>query len=157
MAKYILGLDQGTTSSRAILFDEAGQPVASAQEEFTQHFPKPGWVEHDPHDIWRTQRDTARAVLDRVKVSAADVAAISITNQRETTMIWDRKTGEPVHNAIVWQCRRTAPMCDRIKAESLLGSIFRSAKMAVAVLPSVLIFALGLGGSSSRTIRRISS
>lgn len=123
MAKYILGLDQGTTSSRAILFDQAGKPVASAQEEFTQHFPKPGWVEHDPHDIWRTQRDTARAVLDKVKVSASDIAAISITNQRETTMIWDRKTGEPVHNAIVWQCRRTAAMCDRIKADGFDATI----------------------------------
>lgn len=123
MAKYILGLDQGTTSSRAILFNEAGKPVASAQEEFTQHFPKPGWVEHDPHDIWRTQRDTARAVLDRLNISAADVAAISITNQRETTMIWDRKTGEPVYNAIVWQCRRTAAMCDRIKADGFDATI----------------------------------
>jgi glycerol kinase len=117
MAKYILALDQGTTSSRAILFDDAGRPVASAQQEFAQHFPRPGWVEHDPHDIWRTQRDVARAVLDQQKVSAADVAGIGITNQRETTIIWDRKTGEPVHNAIVWQCRRTAPMCDVIRAD----------------------------------------
>ncbi len=117
MAKYILALDQGTTSSRAILFDAEGKPRGSAQEEFTQHFPKPGWVEHDPMDIWRTQRDTARAVLQQHGVSAADIAAISITNQRETTMIWHRKTGEPVHNAIVWQCRRTATMCDAIKAD----------------------------------------
>jgi glycerol kinase len=117
MAKTILALDQGTTSSRAILFDASGKPLAAAQQEFTQHFPKPGWVEHDPHDIWRTQRDVARAVLDQQKISAADVAAIGITNQRETTLIWDRKTGEPVHNAIVWQCRRTAPMCDAIRAD----------------------------------------
>jgi glycerol kinase len=117
MAQYILALDQGTTSSRAILFDEAGQLVAAAQQEFPQIFPRPGWVEHNPHDIWRTQRDVARAVLDQQKVSAADVAAIGITNQRETTMIWDRATGEPVYNAIVWQCRRTAPMCDMIKAD----------------------------------------
>lgn len=117
MAKYILALDQGTTSSRAILFDESGKPHGSAQTEFTQHFPKPGWVEHDPMDIWRTQRDTARTVLQEQGVVAADVAAISITNQRETTMIWHRKTGEPVHNAIVWQCRRTAPLCDTIKAD----------------------------------------
>ena len=80
-------------------------------------FPKPGWVEHDPHDIWRTQLDVARAVLDQQKISASDVAAIGITNQRETTLIWDRKTGEPVYNAIVWQCRRTAPMCDMIRAD----------------------------------------
>ncbi|RPJ00658.1 MAG: glycerol kinase [Chloroflexi bacterium] len=117
MAKTILALDQGTTSSRAILFDEDGQPIASAQQEFPQIFPKPGWVEHDPHDIWRTQRDVARAVLDQQKISASDVAAIGITNQRETTLIWDRRTGEPVHNAIVWQCRRTAPMCDTIRAD----------------------------------------
>jgi glycerol kinase len=117
MTRYILALDQGTTSSRAILFDEAGRPVAAAQEEFEQHFPKPGWVEHDPQDLWRTQRDTARAVLARKGIRAADVAAIGITNQRETTLIWDRKTGEPIHNAIVWQCRRTAPMCDRIRAD----------------------------------------
>lgn len=117
MAQYILALDQGTTSSRAILFDSSGKPQGSAQEEFTQHFPKPGWVEHDPMDIWRTQRDTARAVLQQQGVSAADVAAIGITNQRETTMIWHRKTGEPVYNAIVWQCRRTAPLCDAIKAD----------------------------------------
>ena len=117
MAKTILALDQGTTSSRAILFDEAGQPLASAQQEFPQIFPRPGWVEHNPHDIWRTQRDTARAVLDQVKLSATDVAAIGITNQRETTLIWDRKTGEPVYNAIVWQCRRTAALCDAIRAD----------------------------------------
>jgi glycerol kinase len=117
MAKYILALDQGTTSSRAILFGEAGQPVVTAQQEFTQFFPKPGWVEHDPHDIWRTQRDVARAVLDRQKIGAADIAGIGITNQRETTLIWDRKTGEPVYNAIVWQCRRTAPLCDTIRAD----------------------------------------
>jgi glycerol kinase len=117
MAKTILALDQGTTSSRAILFDQAGKPLATAQQEFTQHFPKPGWVEHDPRDIWRTQRDVARAVLDQQKISAADVAAIGITNQRETTLIWDRRTGEPVYNAIVWQCRRTAPMCDAIRAD----------------------------------------
>ncbi len=123
MANYILALDQGTTSSRAILFDAAGQPVAAAQHEFPQHFPRPGWVEHDPHDIWRTQRDVARAVLDERKVSAADVAAIGITNQRETTLIWDRKTGEPVYNAIVWQCRRTAQMCDTIRAAGFDAAI----------------------------------
>jgi glycerol kinase len=117
MSKYILALDQGTTSSRAILFDQAGHLVATAQQEFPQIFPRPGWVEHNPHDIWRTQRDVARAVLDQHKASASDVAAIGITNQRETTMIWDRATGEPVYNAIVWQCRRTAPMCDTLKAE----------------------------------------
>lgn len=117
MSKYILALDQGTTSSRAILFNEAGQPVAAAQQEFPQIFPRPGWVEHNPHDIWRTQRDVTRAVLDQKGIHAADIAAVGITNQRETTLIWDRKTGEPVYNAIVWQCRRTAAMCDGLKAE----------------------------------------
>ena len=123
MAKYILALDQGTTSSRAILFDEAGRPVASAQQEFAQHFPKPGWVEHDPRDIWQTQRDTARAVLEKHGVSAAEIAAIGITNQRETTMIWDRARGEPIYNAIVWQCRRTAPLCDTIRADGFDATI----------------------------------
>ena len=123
MEKYILALDQGTTSSRAILFDDAGQLVATAQQEFPQHFPRPGWVEHDPHDIWRTQRDVARAVLDERNISASSVAAIGITNQRETTLIWDRATGEPVHNAIVWQCRRTAQMCDAIRADGFDAAI----------------------------------
>lgn len=117
MARFILALDQGTTSSRAILFNDAGKPVSVAQQEFPQHFPKPGWVEHDPHDIWRSQRDTAHAVLERARVAPSDVAAIGITNQRETTVIWDRRTGEPVYNAIVWQCRRTAALCDAIKAD----------------------------------------
>jgi glycerol kinase len=117
MAKYILALDQGTTSSRAILFNKAGRPVAAAQQEFPQIFPRPGWVEHNPNDIWRTQRDVARAVLDQHKTQASEVAAIGITNQRETTLIWDRRTGEPVYNAIVWQCRRTAALCDAIKAD----------------------------------------
>lgn len=115
MANYILALDQGTTSSRAILFDEAGQPVSTAQQEFTQHFPQPGWVEHDPSDIWCTQRDTARRAIANWSVDASEIAAISITNQRETALIWDRASGEPVYNAIVWQCRRTAPLCDAIR------------------------------------------
>ncbi len=117
MTRFILALDQGTTSSRAILFNDSGKPVSVAQQEFPQHFPKPGWVEHDPQDIWRSQRDTARAVLEQARVTPSDVAAIGITNQRETTVIWDRRTGEPVHNAIVWQCRRTAALCDAIKAD----------------------------------------
>ncbi|MEP0764598.1 MAG: glycerol kinase GlpK [Chloroflexota bacterium] len=117
MARYILALDQGTTSSRAILFDDAGKPVSVAQQEFPQHFPQPGWVEHNPHDIWRSQRDTAHTVLERARVAPSDVAAIGITNQRETTVLWDRRTSEPVHNAIVWQCRRTAALCDAIKAD----------------------------------------
>jgi len=117
MTRYILALDQGTTSSRAILFDEQGAPVASAQQEFPQHYPQPGWVEHDPLDIWNSQVAVAHATLEKAGVQAADVAAIGVTNQRETTLIWDRATGQPVYNAIVWQCRRTAPLCDQLKAD----------------------------------------
>lgn len=113
--KYILALDQGTTSSRAILFDKRGQVVAVSQKEFPQHFPQPGWVEHDPGDIWRTQLAVAKSVLRRAGLKADDVAAIGITNQRETTVVWDRATGIPVSNAIVWQDRRTAETCDALR------------------------------------------
>jgi glycerol kinase len=115
LKKYILALDQGTTSSRAILFDRHGQPVARAQQEFPQHFPTPGWVEHDPNDIWDSQLAVARQVLREHGVAAAAVAAIGITNQRETTVVWDRKTGEPIAPAIVWQDRRTADHCERLR------------------------------------------
>ncbi|MGC1428086.1 MAG: glycerol kinase GlpK [Albidovulum sp.] len=113
---FILAIDQGTTSSRAILFDGSMRVVASAQEEFPQHFPASGWVEHDPSDIWSTVVATSRAAIERAGVDVARIAAIGITNQRETTLIWDRKTGEPIHNAIVWQDRRTSEMCQRLKA-----------------------------------------
>jgi glycerol kinase len=116
MADYILALDQGTTSSRAILFDRTGRIVAAAQEEFPQIYPQPGWVEHDPEAIWGTQLGTVRQVLDKAAIAPAQVAALGITNQRETVVVWDRETGEPLHNAIVWQCRRTAPMCDQLRA-----------------------------------------
>ena len=121
--RYVLALDQGTTSSRAILFDENGRPVETAQREFRQIFPQPGWVEHDAKEIYETQRDTAREVLRKTEVALKDVMGIGITNQRETTIIWDRQTGEPIHNAIVWQDRRTAPQCAELKkmgAESLV-------------------------------------
>lgn len=117
MEKFILALDQGTTSSRAILFNQEGQIIAISQQEFTQMFPKPGWVEHDATEIWDTQLSVARAVLRKADIAASQIAAIGITNQRETTLIWDRKTGEPIHNAIVWQDRRTAAFCDQLKAE----------------------------------------
>ncbi|ETX00652.1 MAG: hypothetical protein ETSY2_38670, partial [Candidatus Entotheonella gemina] len=107
-ATYILALDQGTSSSRAILFDQRGQVVAQTGQPFPQHYPKPGWVEHDPRDIWQSQLDVARQVLTQASVSPQQVAAIGVTNQRETTLIWDRATGEPIYPAIVWQCRRTA-------------------------------------------------
>jgi glycerol kinase len=115
MSGCILSLDQGTTSSRAIVFDHAGRIVAAAQEEFPQIYPQPGWVEHDPEAIWRTQIGTAEQALKRAGISPAQVAAVGITNQRETVVVWDRETGEPLYNAIVWQCRRTAPMCDRLR------------------------------------------
>ncbi|MHB8772597.1 MAG: glycerol kinase GlpK [Syntrophales bacterium] len=120
---YVLALDQGTTSSRAIVFDEAGACVASAQKEFHQHYPASGWVEHDPREIWETQGGVAAAALREAGLRAADIAAIGITNQRETTVVWERATGRPIHNAIVWQDRRTAGACDRLKAEGLAGLI----------------------------------
>jgi len=114
MKKYILALDQGTTSSRAILFDHKGSIVASEQKEFTQIFPKPGWVEHNAEEIWSTQLKVAQQVLKKNKVTAAQIAGIGITNQRETTLIWDKNTGKPIHNAIVWQDRRTAKTCEKL-------------------------------------------
>jgi glycerol kinase len=113
---HILALDQGTTSSRAIVFDHDGGIVAIAQKEFTQLFPQAGWVEHDPREIWASQIGVAIEALGRAGLKTRDVAAIGITNQRETTIVWDRDTGEPVYNAIVWQDRRTAEYCERVKA-----------------------------------------
>jgi glycerol kinase len=117
MTRYVLALDQGTTSSRSILFDHAGQIVATAQREFTQHFPRSGWVEHDAEEIWATQAATIAEVLARARATVDDVAAVGITNQRETTVLWDRASGRPVAPAIVWQDRRTADACARLKAE----------------------------------------
>lgn len=114
---YILAIDQGTTSSRAIIFDAQMSVVAIAQEEFPQHFPQSGWVEHDPTDIWNSVVTTCRAVLDKAAIAAREIAAIGITNQRETTLVWDRATGVPIHNAIVWQDRRTAAFCEELRAE----------------------------------------
>jgi glycerol kinase len=113
--KYVLALDQGTTSSRALVIDRSGSVIATAQKEFPQHFPRPGWVEHDPQDIWQSQLDVAREAMARAGASAGDVAALGITNQRETTLLWDRATGAPVGNAIVWQDRRTASLCDDLR------------------------------------------
>src|SRR5262245_54115675 len=118
-ASYIIALDQGTTSSRAVLFDAQGQIKGIAQQEFRQIFPKPGWVEHDATEIWNTQRDVLLKVLRDNNVKPGSVAAIGITNQRETTVIWDRKTGQPVFNAIVWQDKRTADICEKLKARGL--------------------------------------
>ncbi len=117
MTRYIMALDQGTTSSRAIVFDHSGAPVSVAQQEFPQIYPQPGWVEHDPEAIWESQLNVAKQALEKSGINASDVAAIGVTNQRETTILWDRETGKPVYNAIVWQCRRTAPLCEELKAE----------------------------------------
>ncbi|CAB1241441.1 glycerol kinase GlpK [Clostridium sp. WLY-B-L2] len=119
MAKYIMALDQGTTSSRCILFNKQGLPVSMAQKEFKQIYPENGWVEHDPTEIWATQFGVATEALLRENIKAEDVEAIGITNQRETTIVWDRRTGLPIYNAIVWQCRRTASICDEIRAKGL--------------------------------------
>ncbi|HYF82291.1 MAG TPA: glycerol kinase GlpK [Clostridia bacterium] len=123
MAKYILALDQGTTSSRAIVFGHDGKIVSVAQKEFTQIYPKAGWVEHDPIEIWATQIGVANEAIAKAGITGQDIAAIGITNQRETTVVWDKNTGEPVYNAIVWQCRRTAPICDDLKAKGLAETI----------------------------------
>ena len=129
--KYILALDQGTTSSRAIVFDRRGSVIATAQQEFRQIFPKPGWVEHDAQEIWASQSQVAMQAIARAQVTANDVAAIGITNQRETTVVWDRRTGKPICNAIVWQDRRTAGACDRLRARGLAGTITRKTGLVV--------------------------
>ena len=116
MGSFILALDQGTTSSRAILFDRSGRVAAMAQQTFPQHYPQPGWVEHDPNEIWESERAVAAQVLRESGLGRA-VAAIGITNQRETTILWDKNTGEPVYNAIVWQCRRTSDMIEELKKD----------------------------------------
>ncbi len=115
--RFVLAIDQGTTSSRALLFDRAGRPAGQAQEELPQHFPRSGWVEHDPEDIWRDTVKTAKGALADGGATVDDLAALGITNQRETTLIWDRESGEPIHRALVWQDRRTAELCERLKAE----------------------------------------
>src|SRR5881392_1803248 len=112
---FVLALDQGTTSSRAILFDHAGSVHAVAQREFAQLFPQPGWVEHDPMEIWATQSGVMAEVLAKAGIAIGDISALGITNQRETTLLWERATGKPVANAIVWQDRRTAPDCDALR------------------------------------------
>jgi glycerol kinase len=119
MAGFVLALDQGTTSSRALIFDAHGAVVKADQIEFSQYFPKPGWVEHDPNEIWESQLQAARGALAGAKIVASDIAAIGITNQRETTVVWDRRTGEPIHPAIVWQSRQSSGVCDALRANGL--------------------------------------
>lgn len=117
MEKYILSLDQGTTSSRAMIFDKKGNIISTAQKEFTQYFPKPGWVEHDPTEIWSTQTGVAAEAIAKKGLNAENISAIGITNQRETVVVWEKKTGRPIYNAIVWQDKRTADFCDELKKQ----------------------------------------
>ncbi|MBR2876594.1 MAG: glycerol kinase, partial [Clostridia bacterium] len=119
MKKYVLALDQGTTSSRTIVFDKIGSIVSKAQFEFTQIYPKSGWVEHDPYEIWESQLHSLQVALQNGNINPEEIAAVGITNQRETTICWERDTGKPVYNAIVWQCRRTAPICEKLKEMGL--------------------------------------
>lgn len=123
MGKYIMAMDQGTTSSRCILFDKAGNICSSAQKEFAQYYPKPGWVEHDPHEIWSSQMAVAIEAMGKIGADAGDIAAIGITNQRETIIVWDKKTGNPVYPAIVWQCRRTSDMIEELKQDGFADKI----------------------------------
>lgn len=131
MAKYIMALDAGTTSNRCCLFNEAGEVCSMAQKEFTQYFPQPGWVEHDANEIWSTQLEVARQAMDNIGATAANIAAIGITNQRETTIVWDKKTGQPICRAIVWQCRRTSRYCDELKAKGLTESFRKKTGLVI--------------------------
>lgn len=131
MSGFILSFDQGTTSSRAIVFDHDGKPVATAQKEFTQIYPKPGWVEHSPEEIWSTQAGVAMESIAKAGLKSSDIAAIGITNQRETTIVWDRTTGKPVYNAIVWQDRRTAEYCDELKRDGINRTILEKTGLIV--------------------------
>ena len=117
LKKYVMALDQGTTSSRCIIFDKQGRMKGIAQKEFTQIYPKPGWVEHDPMEIWSTQFSVATEAMAKLGIRADEIASIGITNQRETTIVWNKTTGQPIYNAIVWQCRRTSDLIDQLKAK----------------------------------------
>ena len=131
MAKYIMALDAGTTSNRCILFNEKGEICSVAQKEFTQFYPKPGWVEHDANEIWETQLHVCRRAMEKIGAKAEDIAALGITNQRETTILWDKRTGEPVCNAIVWQCRRTSEYCDSLKAKGLVEAFRKKTGLVI--------------------------
>lgn len=131
MERFVLAFDQGTTSSRAIVFSHEGLPIASAQKEFTQHYPKPGWVEHDPEEIWSTQAGVALEAITKAGIDSKQVTAIGITNQRETTIVWNRKTGKPVYRAIVWQDRRTASFCDKLKSDGAAGMILEKTGLII--------------------------
>ena len=131
LGKYIMALDQGTTSSRAIIFNHNGTIVSTASKEFKQIYPKPGWVEHNPMEIWSSQIEVARNALSKANLTAVDIASIGITNQRETTIVWDKDTGQPLYNAIVWQCRRTAPICDQLKEKGFAETIYQKTGLVI--------------------------
>ena len=131
LRKYIMALDQGTTSSRAVIFDHNGSIISMASKEFKQIYPKPGWVEHNPTEIYSSQIEIARDALSKANLTAVDIVSIGITNQRETTILWDKKTGKPIYNAIVWQCRRTAPICDQLKKKGLAEIIQKKTGLVV--------------------------
>ena len=131
MKKYVMALDAGTTSNRCILFDGEGRAQSTAQKEFRQYYPKPGWVEHDPEELWNTQYAVALEAMQKIGASAEEIAAIGITNQRETTVVWEKSTGKPVYNAIVWQCRRTAEYCDKLKEKGLVEVIRKKTGLVV--------------------------
>ncbi len=131
MKQYLMALDQGTTSSRCILFDHNGMIVSVAQKEFQQYYPQPGWVEHNPMEIWSTQMGVAREAMEQINIDYSQIAALGITNQRETTILWDKVTGEPIHPAIVWQCRRTADICEKLEIQGYSDMIFQKTGLRV--------------------------
>jgi glycerol kinase len=133
MGKFILALDQGTTSSRAIVFDHDGKICSVAQKEFPQYFPQPGWVEHNPHEIWSSQASVIAEAISAIDITGLDIAGIGITNQRETTIVWDVETEEPIYNAIVWQDRRTSEFCDTLKEKGLTDKIRQKTGLIVDV------------------------
>ena len=128
---YMMALDAGTTSNRCILFNKEGKIISIAQKEFTQHFPKPGWVEHDPGEIWSTQLGVAVEAMQKAGLSAENIAGIGITNQRETAIVWEKETGEPIYPAIVWQCRRTADICDGLREKGLTETIRKKTGLVI--------------------------
>ena len=134
MNKYIMALDQGTTSSRAIIFDKDQNIYGIAQKEFTQIYPKEGWVEHNPMEIWASQYGVLQEVMAKSNISQEQIAAIGITNQRETTIVWDKETGEPIYNAIVWQCRRTASICEKLKEEGFEKYIKKTTGLVLSLI-----------------------
>lgn len=131
MSKYIMAIDQGTTGTTVSIFDAQGKPLGSADEDFEQFFPKPGWVEHNPEYIWKTVESTARKALQKTAVAGKDIAAVGITNQRETVLVWDKGSGQPVYNAIVWQCRRTAPFCEQLKKRKMEKTIRKKTGLVI--------------------------